>query len=558
MLQTLSIHDVVLIDRLELSFANGLGVLTGETGAGKSILLDALGLALGVRADARLVRHGAKQATVSATFDLSTPVGIEALLEEHGLEVEDGTLILRRILTTDGRSRAFVNDQPVSISLLKSLGEALVEVHGQFESQRLLKAANHRGLLDVFGDLKKLCMATATAWDGWREAATALGDAAERMATARREEDYLRHAVGELGTLDPMPGEEKTLDGDRTLMMHGEKLIEAMNKALEELSGASGTEQSLGKAVRLLEQVAGNTGGRLDAAIGALERASVEATEGLAQLEKASNDMNLDPARLEQVEERLFALRAQGRKHGVAVDDLADVLANMKSQLAAVEDGDAHLKELERAEGKARAAYGAAADHLSTARTAAAKRLDKAMAGELTPLKLEKARFSTSIDRLPEAQWSRYGADDVAFQVSTNPGAPSGPLNKIASGGELSRFMLALKAVLADADRVPTVIFDEVDSGIGGAVAAAVGERLAALSNNAQVLVVTHSPQVASKGDVHWRVSKSEGKKGTVLTSIDILDEAERKEEIARMLAGATVTDEARAAAHSLLQGTGR
>ena len=557
MLQSLSIRDVVLIERLELSFEAGLGVLTGETGAGKSILLDSLGLALGQRAEARLVRHGAKQAAVSAAFEIGSDAALDSLLEEHGLEADDGVLILRRVLTSDGRSRAFINDQPVSVALLKRLGEALVEIHGQFESQRLLSPANHRGLLDAYGGLKGDAIAVSKLWRNWRQAVETLDEAEAEMAAARRDQEFLVHAVGELETLAPEVGEEKALATQRTMMMHGEHLIDAMNKALAELIRSDGAEESLRSAGHRLEQVADKADGRLDEAIAALDRAAIEAAEGQALLEKASAEIDLDPQKLEAVEERLFALRAQARKHNVDVDGLADLLERMSSQLADVEDGGLRVQKLAEAAQAARAAYGKAAEALSSDRSKAAAGLDQAVSGELVPLKMEKAAFITRLDRLDESSWGEKGMDQVTFEVSTNPGSPPGPLNRIASGGELSRFMLALKAVLAASDAVPTLIFDEVDAGIGGAVAAAVGERLADLAKTAQVLVVTHSPQVASRGNRHWQVSKSGGE-GAVKTRIEILSDDARREEIARMLAGAEITEEARAAAHSLLRDTAR
>jgi len=557
MLQSLSIRDVVLIERLELSFDEGLGVLTGETGAGKSILLDALGLTLGVRAEARLVRHGAKQAVVSATFDLAAENPIDDILEEHGMEADDGQLILRRVLTSDGRSRSFVNDQPVSVALLKRLGEALVEVHGQFESQRLMNSSNHRGLLDSYGGLTQDQAQVSALWHSWRKAVQARDTAENDMAEARRDQEYLVHAVGELETLAPQAGEEEALASQRTMMMHGEHLIDAMNKALADLSRSDGAEESLRSAGHRLEVVADKANGRLDEVVAALDRAAIEAAEGQALLEKACTEIDLDPKKLEAVEERLFALRAQARKHNIDVDGLADLLDKMKAKLADVEDGGARLKQLDAAATAAGEAYVASARNLSAARIKAAAKLDQGVCGQLGPLKMDKAAFITQVIEMEEASWGAYGCDQVTFQVSTNPGAPAGPLNKIASGGEISRFMLALKAVLAASDAIPTIIFDEVDSGIGGAVAAAVGERLADLAKSAQVLVVTHSPQVASRGMRHWRVSKSDSE-DLVTTTIETLDDDARKEEIARMLAGAEVTEEARAAAHSLLQDSGR
>ena len=554
MLQALSIRDVVLIKHLELSFGPGLGVLTGETGAGKSILLDALGLALGVRAETRLVRHGAGQAVVSATFDVDEKS--QAFLTEHGLPDDDDFLILRRVLTDQGKSRAFINDQAVSVTLLKSLGDELVEIHGQFESQRLLSPANHRGLLDAYGGLTDECAELAENWRSWREAVKTLELAREKLATARRDEEFLRHAVNELEELDPKSGEDEELAATRTMMMHGEKLIEAISQALDGLSVGSGAEGTLRAAYRQLEAVAEKAEGRLDPAMEALDRAAIEAAEGMASLEKVSTELDLDPTRLEAVEERLFALRAIARKHDVSVDDLSILRNNLKEQLAGVEHGEAHLQQLAAAETAARGKYTTLAEKLSSRRAKAAKKLDKAVDKELPPLKMEKAGFVTRIEPLDESAWGPTGCDGVVFEVSTNPGSPPGPLNRIASGGELSRFMLALKAVLADADRVPSLIFDEVDAGIGGAVAAAVGDRLAGLAEQAQVLVVTHSPQVAARGARHLRVSKT-GTDETVSTTVEVLSADDRKEEIARMLSGADVTSEARAAADSLLQGAG-
>lgn len=554
MLRRLTIRDVVLIDRLELSFHERLSVLTGETGAGKSILLDALGLALGARADSALVRHGADQAVVVAEFEITDDHPAHRIVAQQGLDGEDETLLLRRVLGVDGRSRAYLNDQPVSVALQRQIGETLVGVHGQFENQRLLEPATHRGLLDAHGGLGPLLAGTAETFGAWRAAVTESARAEAVLVAARRDEAFLRHAVEELAALDPQPGEEAALAERRTVMMHGEKLLAAMNEAATDLSEGPGAEAMLRAAQRHLERVATLAEGRLDGAISALDRAAVEATEGIQQLEKVSAEVDLDPRHLEQVEERLFAIRALARKHDVATDALADLAAELAARLASIEDGGADLERLQAAVAVARAAYVEAATALSEARREAAARLDTAVAGELEPLRLGTAGFKTRVEPLAEADWGESGCDRVAFQVSTNPGAPEGPLARISSGGELARFMLALKVVLARADPVPTIVFDEVDHGVGGAVAAAVGERLARLAEDFQVLVVTHSPQVAARGVHHWRVSKAAAEPG-VLTTVDALSEAARREEIARMLAGKRVTDEARAAAGRLLQG---
>ncbi len=553
MLRSLSIRDVVLIDRLDISFRSGLSVLTGETGAGKSILLDALGLALGRRADKRLVRHGASQAVVSAVFDPGA--GNESLwelLDQHGLSFAGEDMILRRTLDADGRSRAFVNDQPVSGGLLCALGDELVEVHGQFESQRLLKVGMHGDLLDAHGGLTPAVEKTGGVFRDWKQASKDRASAEIALQAARRDEDYLRHCLDELSALAPETGEEETLAARRALLMNGEKLMEALNHAASALLSGDGVETSLRSALRDLERMAEKAEGKLDGAIEAFDKAASEVTEGLAQLDRAGRELNPDAKALEGVEERLFSLRALARKHNVAPDGLAALRQDMGKKLAALEDGSAQLEALKRKEKETRQAYTDKAQALTVARREAAVELDKALARELNPLKLGRAVFVTRVADLDEADWGEKGRDRIAFEVATNPGAPPGPLNKIASGGELSRFMLALKVVLAQADPVPTLVFDEVDTGIGGGVSSAVGERLAVLAGDVQVLVVTHSPQVAARGKHHLQVSKAVAD-GGVLTTVDHLGEAARKEEIARMLAGTHITDEARAAAESLL-----
>ena len=552
MLLTLSIRDVVLIGRLDLSFQPGLSVLTGETGAGKSILLDALGLALGNRAESRLVRHGTKQAVVTAEFHLDPGHPAHALLEEHGIDGDGDSLLLRRMLGADGRSRAFVNDQSVSVSLLKSVGQTCVELHGQFESQRLLDPSYHRFLLDAHGDLDAQIQRVGEAWATWSRAAADRSKAALDLEAARRDEDYLRHAVDEFNRLAPEPGEEASLAAHRAMLMNGEKLLDAMSQAAAELDIGSGVEAALQGALGHLERAAGKAEGSLDDVIAALGRATAETAEAVALLDKSRRGVDLDPRAIETVEERLFALRALARKHGTGVEQLPALLDRLTADLTSIEDGDAALERLSREEAAAKAGYVDAAGKLSAGRRRAAARMDKAVAGEMKPLKLGKAEFSTAVETLAEADWGEGGCDRVTFLVSTNPGSPPGPLNKIASGGELARFMLALKVVLAGTDSIFSIVFDEVDSGVGGAVASAVGKRLARIAEDIQVLVVTHSPQVAAEGAHHWLVSKSEAD-SSALTNVDILNHGGRKEEIARMLAGDRVTDEARAAADSLL-----
>ena len=557
MLRQLSIRDVVLIDRLELNFDTGLGVLTGETGAGKSILLDSLGLALGMRADTGLIRPGADQAIVAATFDVAPDHPANDLLTEHGLDVDEGCILLRRIIGRDGRSRAFVNDQPATAGLLRQIGEHLVEIQGQFERFALAAPAVQRAALDLFGNLTAKATEVSTLFSAWSEARTALADAEDDVAAARAEEEQLRHDVAELNDLAPAEGEEATLASQRQLLQNGERLMTAFNEALDDLSGDSGSEPALQRASRTLARAAEFSGGRLDPIVAALDRSTAEMRDALQELQALAHAIDTDTSRLETVEGRLFTLRAAARKHGTDVDHLAEVHAGLADRLAALDGNSDRLTLLAKASESARRAYVAAGERLSAGRNKAAKALDRAVGRELPPLKLDNATFKSGIERLPEAAWSATGLDAVEFRIATNPGSAPGPLGKIASGGELSRFLLALKVVLADAGGATTLIFDEVDAGVGGATAAAVGERLALLADvsNRQILVVTHSPQVAAVGARHWRVSK-DGDGASVVTNVVPLDEPARREEIARMLAGAEITDEARAAAERLLGGT--
>lgn len=555
MLAALSIRDIVLIEKLELALDGGLCTLTGETGAGKSILLDALGLAIGARADAGLVRQGAEQGSVSAVFDLPTSHPARAILSENGFEA-DGDIILRRVQTKDGRSRAFINDQPVSIGLLRQVGDMLVEVHGQHDERGLLDASGHRAMLDAFGGFEKQVADLRALWNAASAAREALAAHEALLARAKAEQDYLTHVVGELDELQPQPGEETTLAEERTLMMHSEKIAGDLAEAEEALSGDGGLDARLTVALRRLARAAEQAGGRLDTAIAALDRTLTEAAEARDQIAQAMRALEFDPGRLEQAETRLFALRAAARKHNVQVDDLAALADKLRGELQEIEGGEARLTVLKKAAAEAEARYGAAARALSVERARAAAKLDKEVMKELKPLKLDKASFKTNIDVLPESHGGPEGIDRVSFLVSTNPGAPFGPIIKIASGGELSRFVLALKVALASRGSAPTLIFDEVDSGVGGAVAEAVGLRLAELARAVQVIVVTHSPQVAARAQHHFRISKGgEAKAQKIATRVETLDAPARREEIARMLAGALVTDEARAAADRLIGG---
>ncbi len=553
MLVRLSIRDVVLIERLDIAFTSGLGVLTGETGAGKSILLDSLGLALGERADSGLVRRGADQLSVTAQFDVARDHPAFALLRDQGLDADEDMLLLRRVVTKDGRSKAFVNDQPTSVGLLRQIGDMLVEVHGQFDSHGLLNPATHRGVLDAYGAAGAELRACRGAFATWKTAAKARAQAEADLQAARTEEETLRGAEEELAALNPRPGEEAQLAEKRAFLMNGEKLAEGLTGALQAMeAGGGGVEGILRGAQRALNRVQSLSEATIAPIIEALERAAIEAAEAHNLLDKAAGDIDLDPRHLEEVEERLFALRGLARKHACETDALPAVLDELRRRLRALDDGGSDLVRLAKEEQAARQGYLEAARALSKARKAAALTLDAAVAHELPPLKLDKAVFTTRVDDLPEEQWAADGLDRVAFEVATNPGAAPGPIGKIASGGELARFMLALKVVLARVSPVPTLVFDEVDAGIGGATAAAVGDRLGRLAADLQVLVVTHSPQVAAKGHGHWRVSKrSEG--DSVSTTIERLTGDERREEVARMLAGETVTNEARAAAASLM-----
>jgi DNA repair protein RecN (Recombination protein N) len=553
MLLGLTIRDVVLIDRLSLAFRPGLCVLTGETGAGKSILLDALGLALGRRADAALVRPGAEQAVVSAEFAVTANHPAAAILAEAGIATDlSGSVIVRRSLGADGRSRAFVNDEPTSIALLRALGDSLVEIQGQGEQHGLFDPATHRELLDALSDADIAVLSAA--WRAWRAAREEAAEAARLLAASRAEEDLLRHEHAELEALAPEAGEEDRLVARRVLLQNAERLGETIGEAVSEIDGEGGALARLARALRRLTRAADRAQGLLDGAVAAAERAATETEEALNALNAVAQALELDPGVLEQAEERLFSLRALARKHSIAVADLPALHERIAERLALIDAGAESAIAAERKAAALRKGYIAAAAGISKAREKAAKRLDAAVAAELAPLRLDKARFRTVVNPLPETDWGEHGCERVQFEVATNPGAPFGSLARIASGGELSRFMLALKLVLAGVSSVPTLIFDEVDSGIGGAVAAAVGERLQRLGASLQVLVVTHSPQVAARGAHHWRVAKREARRMAV-TRVEELDPDTRQEEIARMLSGSTITAEARAAAKSLIAG---
>lgn len=556
MLASLAIRDVVLIEKLDLAFGPGLSVLTGETGAGKSILLDSLGLALGARAESGYVRAGQKQAAVIAVF--SPPQGHPAFAElsEQGIEAED-EVVLRRVVTAEGKSRAFINDQPVGVALLRRIGALLVEVQGQNDQVGLADPATHAALLDAFGGLGVRRAGVGTAWRAWRGAESALEEAREATAAALRDEEWLRHAVAELTELSPEEGEEERLGQERQHLQQGERRAEAITAALSELQPRDRRSQGPGAALRAAARALERTQGLNETAapiLTALGQAQDALAEAESLLERLVGAEGPDPRRLEQLEDRLFGLRSAARKHGVTVAELPGLLVALRERLAALDAGTGRVAALERAREAARAAYVTAAAALSEERRAHARRLEQALGQELPPLKLDRARVVVEVAARDEPGWGAEGMDRVAMLVSTNPGQAPGALDKVASGGELSRLMLALKVVLAAGSPVPTLVFDEVDAGIGGATAAAVGERLARVAEGLQVLVVTHSPQVAARGTAHLRVAKAV-RDGRAETRVEPLSTAERREEIARMLAGETVTEAARAAAESLLQG---
>jgi DNA repair protein RecN (Recombination protein N) len=558
MLSAISIRDVVLIDRLDLTFGDGLTVLTGETGAGKSILLDSLGLALGVRADSGLIRAGQEQAAVTAFFTPPPAHPAFALLAEQGLE-GDEDIVIRRVVSRDGRSRAFVNDQPVSAGLLRRLAALLVEVQGQHDQIGLADPAAHGPLLDGFGVTPALTSAVAAAWTSWRTETTALDAARRAMAEAARDEEWLRHTVDELGKLRPEPGEETRLAETRHAMQQAVRRAEGIAAALAEIAPRErrnpGPAAALRAAARGLQRLVpageGETG-PLAPAMAALDRAEEALAEAETLLSRLGQEADADPRVLEQAEERLFALRAAARKHGIAVDELPALQDELSARLAALDSGTAGVAERVAAVAAARKLYVVRAEALSAARTEAARNLEAAISAELPPLRLDKTRFVVDLLPLDEAGWGARGAEAVRFLIATNPGQAPGPIERIASGGELSRLMLALKLVLSRGSPVGTLVFDEVDSGIGGATAAAVGERLARLAQGIQLLTVTHSPQVAARGDAHLRVAKAlDGERS--VTRVEAMTGNARREELARMLSGEQVTEAARAAADSLL-----
>lgn len=546
MLVSLTIKNVVLIESLTIEFCKGFCALTGETGAGKSILLDSLGLALGARSESGLVRKGAEQAQVIAEFAVSGSHPVHGVLREAEIAaVENEPVLLKRIVGADGRSRAFINDQPVSAGILRLAGDMLVEIHGQFDTHGLLDAKTHRALLDDYAAID--ASVVSNAWKTWQAAERTLKAETEKMEQARRDEDYLRQAVEDLDGLSPEEGEEENLSSLRSRLMQREKILEGLSTSYHQIGEA---EALLGTAWRALEKASPEETAPLREG---LDRAGAELQEVLSSIQALSSDLEHSEYSLEEIDDRLFALRGQARKHHCTVDELPHIRNELAAQLDAIEQQDNILSDLIRQVEKARQDYVEKAKTVSVSRKEAAEKLDRLVAEELPPLKLDKAAFVTQLELLDEREWGAYGFDRVCFLVATNPGSAPGALNKIASGGEMARFMLALKVVMAEVGSAGTLVFDEVDSGIGGSTAAAVGQRLARLAGNSQILVVTHSPQVAARATSHWIVSKDH-QDGVRTHIIPLQDLPERREEIARMLAGAEITEEARAAAQKLLE----
>ena len=555
MLTTLSIRDFVLIEHLTLELGQGLTTLTGETGAGKSILLDALGVCIGLRASPDMVRTDARQASITAVFDVPDRHPVFHELRESGLSIEDNELVLRRVIQADGRSRAFVNDEPTSAGTLRRLGETMVEIQGQFDLHGLLSPSHHRTVLDTFAHSESLLKAVQRCHDTWHTAKQDLSSAREDLEKAQREETYLRHATEELEELSPEVGEVSKLETRRGLLGNVAGIQEAIGQAASTLIGDDSADERIGLAFRTLERAAERGGEALKPAMDAVDRASLEVNEALSLLGAVQAELDADPDELERVEDRLFRYRDLARKHNGDPDDLMMLLERFQRGLEALDDSSAHMANLEAAVSAGATAYDRAAASLSASRIKAAKKLDRTVMAELPVLKLERAQFETAVRSDPENR-TPQGIDMVEFTAATNPGASFTAIQKTASGGELSRFLLALKVALANDNPLPTLVFDEVDAGVGGATAEAVGKRLQALAENVQVLVITHSPQVAAKGAEHLRVAKSDAKNGQMKTTVTPLDADQRRLEVARMLAGDRVTPEAEAAGAALLKGS--
>jgi len=555
MIVSLMIKDIVLIDRLQMDFESGLCVLSGETGAGKSILLSGIGLAIGARGGRELIRHGKDQGSVVAEFSLSSDHKIWPLLDQHELDYDGGQVILRRVVTKDGKSRAFINDQSVGVSLLRTVGENLIEIHGQNDERGLLNPAGHRKLLDEFGGYSDILDNVRHIFRKLTSLKQSLHEEQKKLELAKQDEDYIRHNLEELIQLNPKPGEEELLAKERSRMMQGENLSAGLGEILNKLLNDKGVDTALRMTLRKVERISAQAPGLLDSVSESLDHAADATSNAIAKLEDIMRELEFNPYDLENTEERLFAIRAAARKHSCQPDQLVQVKVDFETKLSELEHGDDEVQRLNQEVYKTHKVFEKTVKKLSALRQKTATELDGFVNKELPALKMEKAEFKSFLEPLALEHWNGEGGERVDFQVSTNPGAPFGGLIKIASGGELSRFILALKVVLARKTSVATLIFDEIDQGVGGAVADAVGERLSVLANKAQILVITHSPQVAARGQNHWLIKKkSDGKSETVTTAVTPLLDEQRREEIARMLAGAEVTKEARAAADNLLQ----
>lgn len=555
MLVSLAIKDIVLIDRLRMEFEDGLCVLSGETGAGKSILLSSIGLAIGARGGRELIRYGENMGSVTAEFLLSSDHKVWSILDEQAIDFEGEQVILRRVVYKDGKSKAFINDQSVSITFLRLIGEMLVEIHGQHDERGLLNPAGHRDLLDDFGGYDVLCDKVSKNYNALVKLKEALQNERDKLVLAKQDEEYIRHNLDELETLNPIKGEEEELAKERSRMMQGETLSEGLGDLLNKLLNDKGVDAVLRATMRKMERMAAQAPGLLEKVSESLERAANETSEAIAELEETIRNLEFNPYDLENTEERLFSLRAAARKHSCQVDHLIDLKNEFVQKLSTIEYGDEEVNRLTNEVRSAQSKFEKSVSELTKARIKAANMLDKSVNQELPALKMDKASFKTFLEPLEKSNWNANGGERCDFRVSTNPGAPFGGLIKIASGGELSRFILALKVVLARKTSVATLIFDEIDQGVGGAVANAVGGRLSELATNAQIMVITHSPQVAARGNSHWYINKVTSEDDdSVTTGVTLLTEERRREEIARMLAGAVVTEEARAAADNLLK----
>lgn len=553
MLVSLTIQNIVLIEKLGLKFASGLSILTGETGAGKSILIDSLGLVLGNRAESRLLRSGAEKAQVTAEFDISKVKKAARILKQNDIDFPNDELMIRRIITADGRNKAYLNDSPVSINLLQEVAETLIEIHGQHDQKGLLNPGNHLSMLDSYADIEAEVAEMGNKFSQWRDRQIELEKVRQEVEKAQAESDYLQHAMREIEQLDPQPGEEQSLAEKRAFMQSREKIIETLNAAMAELNGNTDVMSSLQTASRILSKSTIKSSEDIFRnAVEQLDKATIEAGEAIAQIEKLSSAGDIDTEDLERLEERLFALRDLARKHRKTVDELPQFKQELERKLSLIESGESRLAELEKQVAVVKKEYSVIADKISSKRQEAAKKLKDVIAEELAPLKMAGCKMQVELQALEEDKWSASGKERAQFLVQTNPGSAFGPLHKIASGGELSRFMLALKVVLSDVKSTPTLIFDEIDTGVGGATADAVGKRLSMLGKKFQVLTITHQPQVAAYGDQHMRVEKHQ-RDGSTVTSVQILSGKAKMEEVARMLAGAKITKEARAAAGKLM-----